>query len=329
MKKKSIIVTGAGGSIGSTLCETILLKDPGLELILIEHSEFHLFEIYEKLKCKFNKSKITPVLTSLRDVTELQNLILFNKVGKIYNTAAYKHVNMVEQNQLNGITNNLSILRTIVEAVKLSNTIVNLVHVSTDKAVNPINMMGFSKRVCELYIEENNSLFQSVKILRFGNVLESNGSVIPIFKAQINSGGPVTVTSFKATRYFMTIPQACDLIVSVDSLIAENGTFIFDMGENQSIVELAKKLICDSGFQYSFSKEIGTIQIVEIGLRPGEKEHEVLTTGQLVQTSVENVFKASERHDSLDTKIILTLKEYGSSNALYQNLTEPYNKKNG
>jgi FlaA1/EpsC-like NDP-sugar epimerase len=326
--KNHTIVTGAGGSIGSKLCETILRESPKINIIIIDHSEFHLFEIYEYLKIKYKKSNIIPILSSLQDVNELKNLIITFDIKKIYNTAAYKHVNMVENNKLNGIKNNLSILRTILEAVKVSLMKIDMIHVSTDKAVNPINMMGFTKRVCELFLENNNEFFKCLKILRFGNVLESNGSVIPIFKAQIKKGGPVTVTSFKATRYFMTIPQACNLIVTVDDQIKKNGTYILDMGTDQLIIDLAKKLITDSGHDYSFANEHGKIQIIEIGLRPGEKECESLTSGKLIQTKIANVFQAVESNNILDKEIVLKLKTNESAEKLYKALTNIYDKNN-
>lgn len=295
----SHLITGAGGSIGSEL--TRLLAKTDEPIVIVDSSEFALFKIYEELVSN-GYNKITPILSRLDDLGEIITILKENCITKIYNAAAYKHVNLVEQNKMSGLKNNLQIVINILEAASAVDQKIEIIHISTDKAVKPINMMGFSKRVCEIYLQHFSK--SPTKIVRFGNVLDSSGSVVPIFRNQIKKRGPVTVTSFRAKRYFMTITQACQLIISVEGEAMSAGTYVLDMGEAQSILSLAKKMIKDFGFQHTFTSENDKIQIVEIGLRKGEKEEEELTSGSLRASTVEKINCAVEDYSPLDKKII-------------------------
>lgn len=309
------LITGAGGSIGSQLAR--FLSRSGEKLILIDNSEFALFKIYEELS-ELRRNDVTPILSNLDDVDQLKDLFKDYSVKKVYNAAAYKHVNLVELNRRNALKNNLMVVLNLIDAINSSESVVEFIQISTDKAVNPINMMGFSKRVCELCIENLLENSSSSKTVRFGNVLDSNGSVVPIFREQIRKGGPVTLTSFNARRFFMTIPQACELVIAVDASIEIHGTYILDMGKDQSIFDLAQNLINEAGYEYSLSEEEGKIQIVEIGLRRGEKEIEQLTSGRLCITSVHGVYKVEEQYSEMDHEIVKILSETSFEETLNQ-----------
>lgn len=297
----SRLITGAGGSIGSELAR--LLVKTNENIILVDNSEFALFKIYEELQSKGNQNVI-PILTSLDNINEIRKILKKYSIRKIYNAAAYKHVNLVELNKKYGLRNNLQIIINLIHAMNTIDYDLELIQVSTDKAVMPVNMMGFSKRACELYLQQLSNA--KCKIVRFGNVLNSSGSVVPIFRDQIQRGGPVTVTSFNAKRYFMTIPQACELIISVEGEAISSGIYVLDMGEPERILTLAQQMIMDAGFEYSFLPEKGKIHITEIGLRKGEKEEEELTSGSLRESNIQGVYFAMEDYSSLDKEIINT-----------------------
>ncbi len=282
---KCVLVTGAGGSIGSELCRQIIKLNPKL-LILYEFNEFNLY----KLEQEFQKNNYNVgVIYVLGDVlnTELLHLTVKNySVQTIYHAAAYKHVPLVEGNISAGIINN--VFGTLnVAKVALEKNVQNVVLISTDKAVRPTNVMGATKRLAELviqaYAEESFRTQQITKfcMVRFGNVLGSSGSVLPLFKEQIRLGGPLTVTHPDVTRYFMTIPEATQLVLQAGSLTTSGDVFVLDMGESIKIVELAKKMIELSGFAvYDEATQEGDISIKFTGLRPGEKLFEELLIGQ-------------------------------------------------
>ncbi len=295
-----VMVTGAGGSIGSELCRQILKLKPS-KLILFEMSEFAIYSIEHELlkqaKILGLEVEILAILGSVCDEKKLQRLISLYGVQTIYHAAAYKHVPMVEHNIQEGIINN-SFGTHILAKVAAEGGVKNFVLISTDKAVRPTNIMGASKRLAEmvlqaLQVEFPNTCFVMV---RFGNVLGSSGSVIPLFKKQIASGGPVTVTHKEITRYFMTIPEAASLVIQAGSMGTGGDVFVLDMGEPVKIAELAKKVIHLSGLVEADSEGHGDIEIQYTGLRPGEKLYEELLIGDNVDgTEHPRIMKAHEK----------------------------------
>lgn len=294
---KSVMVSGAGGSIGSELCRQILALGPKT-LVLYEHSEYNLYSIYEELRqLAMRRSlnvNIVPVLGSIRRYSRLNNVLARWGVNTVYHAAAYKHVPLVEQNIAEGILNNvigtLNLARSAIE-----NGVANFVLVSTDKAVRPTNVMGASKRLAEMILQafsrepsiENPAKSGATQInrtqftmVRFGNVLGSSGSVIPRFREQILHGGPVTVTHPNITRYFMTIPEAAQLVIQAGSMGRGGDVFLLDMGEPVRILDLAKQMIHLSGVTVKDQDNPnGDIAIEFTGLRPGEKLYEELLIG--------------------------------------------------
>lgn len=262
IQDKVVLVTGAGGSIGSEICRQCVIHG-AKKLIFVEHSEYNLYAIDQELN---STCEVVPVMVSVRDKNSLESVFNKYSVDIVVHAAAYKHVPMVEDNIHQGISNNiLGTKHTIDLASKYG--VKKFVLVSTDKAVRPTNVMGTTKRICELYAQNKKSDMEIVAV-RFGNVLGSSGSVIPKFKEQIQNGGPVTVTHPDITRYFMLIPEACELVLQAGSLGKGGEIFILDMGEPVKIVDLASKLIELSGAK--------DIDIEFSGLRPGEKLYEEL-----------------------------------------------------
>ncbi|WP_022964748.1 polysaccharide biosynthesis protein [Halopseudomonas pelagia] len=314
IKNKAVMVTGAGGSIGSELCRQIVLSNPST-LVLFEHSEFALYEIHSELtgylRARRLKIVLIPILGSIRNYRRLQDVINAWKINTIYHAAAYKHVPMVEHNVAEGIMNNLfGTLNTAQAAIKCQ--VENFVLISTDKAVRPTNVMGSTKRMAELVLQAlsdeqapvlwgeeprvnqvNRTRFTMV---RFGNVLGSSGSVIPLFREQIRRGGPITVTHPDITRYFMTIPEAAQLVIQAGAMGEGGDVFVLDMGEPVTIVNLARKMIQLSGLTVRDEKNInGDIGITFSGLRPGEKLYEELLIGDNPeQTAHEKIHRANE-----------------------------------
>lgn len=262
LKNKKVLVTGAGGSIGSEICRQCL-KHKVKELYMVDHSEFNLYAIKEEL----NSPKVKSFMFSVLNLKALERTISSCKPDIIIHAAAYKHVPLVEENIEEGIENNIIGTKNCMDlAIKYS--VKKFILISTDKAVRPTNIMGATKRVCELYGGSVESKKTDIVAVRFGNVLGSSGSVIPKFKKQIEEGGPITVTHPQITRYFMLIPEACELVLQTGAIANGGEIFILDMGEPVKIVDLAKNMIELSG------KE--DIDIEFIGLRPGEKLHEEL-----------------------------------------------------
>ena len=262
IKDKIVLITGAGGSIGSEIsrqCKAYGAK----QLILVDHSEFNLYSILEELQ----DENIIPIMQSVKDIDILESTFSKYRPQIVIHAAAYKHVPLVEHNILEGITNNIIGTKNTID-LSIKYKVEKFVLISTDKAVRPTNVMGTTKRVCELYAQNVDSKNTEIVAVRFGNVLGSSGSVIPKFKAQIEAGKNITVTHPEITRYFMLIPEACELVLQAASIGNGGEIFILDMGEPIKIVDLAKKMIELSG-----RSEIG---IEFCGLRCGEKLYEEL-----------------------------------------------------
>lgn len=262
IKDKVVLITGAGGSIGSEIsrqCQKFGAK----QLILLDHSEFNLYTIMEELK----DSNIIPVMQTVRNIGFLNTTFEKYKPNVVIHAAAYKHVPLVEDNILEGISNNVIGTKNCID-LSIKHKVEKFVLISTDKAVRPTNVMGTTKRICELYAQNVDAKDTEIVAVRFGNVLGSSGSVIPKFKEQISQGKPITVTHPDITRYFMLIPEACELVLQAGAIAKGGEIFILDMGEPIKIVDLANKMISLSGRS--------DISIEFCGLRPGEKLYEEL-----------------------------------------------------
>jgi FlaA1/EpsC-like NDP-sugar epimerase len=289
---KAVLVTGAGGSIGSELCRQIAKFNPG-NLIIFDKTENSLFHIEMEFRQKFQNITITPILGNLQHWVFLEKLFLAHKPHVVFHAAAFKHVPIVEMNPWEAIFNNIVGTKNLVEASHRFG-VERFIMVSTDKAVRPSSVMGATKRVAEMvtgcYGASNSTRFLSV---RFGNVIGSEGSVVHLFKRQIERFGPVTITHREMTRYFMTIPEACKLILQAGALGEGGEIFILDMGTPIKIVDMARDLIRRSGFKPDVD-----IEIKEIGLRPGEKLHEeLITEGEgIVRTPHEKIFVLRGSH---------------------------------
>ena len=320
IKGQSVLVTGAGGSIGSELCRQILALRP-TTLLLFEHSEFNLYSILSELEQRIIREslpvRLLPILGSVRNQNKLLDVMNTWGVDTVYHAAAYKHVPMVEHNIAEGVLNNvIGTLNTAQAALQAG--VANFVLISTDKAVRPTNVMGSTKRLAELTLQalsrelapilfgdkSNVSRVNKTRftMVRFGNVLGSSGSVIPLFHKQIKSGGPLTVTHPKITRYFMTIPEAAQLVIQAGSMGLGGDVFVLDMGEPVKIVELAEKMIHLSGLSVRSDKNPhGDIAIEFSGLRPGEKLYEELLIGDnVVATQHPMIMSANEDYLAWD-----------------------------
>ncbi len=269
---KTVLVTGAGGSIGSEICRQIMRFCPA-SLILVEQAENNLFEIDRELREKWLGATITPCVADICDAIRIATIFKAHQPQVVLHCAAHKHVPMMEQNPGEAIKNNVFGTKTVADAAAEFGTDA-FVMVSTDKAVNPTSVMGAAKRFAELYIQsKNEGVENSTRFLavRFGNVLGSSGSVVPIFKKQIAAGGPVTVTHPDMKRYFMTIPEASQLVLQAGAIGHGGEIFVLDMGEPIRIVDLARELIQRSGLRVEED-----IAIEFTGIRPGEKLYEEL-----------------------------------------------------
>lgn len=320
IRRQSVLVTGAGGSIGAELCRQILTLNP-TTLLLLEHSEFNLYNIMSELEQRITRESLSvrllPILGSVRNPHKLLDVMKTWHVDTVYHAAAYKHVPIVEHNIAEGVLNNvMGTLNTAQAALQAG--VSNFVLISTDKAVRPTNVMGSTKRLAELTLQAlsrelapvlfgdktNVSRVNKTRftMVRFGNVLGSSGSVIPLFHKQIKSGGPITVTHPKITRYFMTIPEAAQLVIQAGSMGLGGDVFVLDMGEPVKIVELAERMIHLSGLSVRSDKNLqGDIAIEFTGLRPGEKLYEELLIGDnVVATQHPMIMSANEDHLSWD-----------------------------
>ena len=336
IRNKVVLVTGAGGSIGSELCRQIIKFSPK-SLILIDSSEHSLYQINEELKKsiallpqgnsakvikdslgltsteEFFSIELVACIASVRDMELMCKIFTMHRPATVFHAAAYKHVPLVEQNPAEGISNN--VLGTLTCAkVALESGVTNFTLISTDKAVRPTNIMGASKRIAELVLQAMADAAvksgQSIKfsMVRFGNVLGSSGSVAPLFSAQIRSGGPITLTHPEVTRYFMTIPEAAQLVIQSSAMATGGDVFVLDMGQPVRIYDLAVKMIYLSGLMLKDeSNPHGDIEIAITGLRPGEKLYEELLIGDNPQpTNHPKIMKAHEEFlpmNELDGKV--------------------------
>lgn len=303
IQDKVVMVTGAGGSIGSELCRQIVTQKPSL-LILLDHSEFALYSILqelENLRAKgLHTSSLAPVLANVRDEIRLIDVCKKYKPNTIYHAAAYKHVPIVEKNPSEGVLTNVFGTLNVLKAANLAGT-QDFVLISTDKAVRPTNVMGATKRAAEIVLQAINAspkISTRLSIVRFGNVLGSSGSVIPLFRRQIATGGPITVTHPEITRYFMTIPEAAQLVLQASAMAEGGDVFLLDMGEPIRIVDLAKRMIKLSGLKPQDQNQLsGDIEISFTGLRPGEKLHEeLLVNNRRIETQHPRIFRAQEEY---------------------------------
>ena len=347
---KVVLVTGAGGSIGGELCRQILSQNPK-KLILLEQGEFNLYRIHQELIERIAKSNaqnidLIPVLASVRDEATVRKVFSEYLPNTVYHAAAYKHVPLVEDNLFEGIANN--VFGTMVMAkASYEHGVQSFTLISTDKAVRPTNIMGASKRLAEMVLQAisdgqsisgNELTFSPSKtifsMVRFGNVLDSSGSVVPKFKEQISNGGPLTLTHPEVTRYFMTIPEAAQLVIQASALATGGEVFLLNMGNPIKIYDLAKRMIELSGLTISDQQNPnGDIEILVTGLRPGEKLYEELLIGDDPQeTSHPKIMKAHENFlhlDELDKKLEILLLQCSQQNrastiALLQELVEGY-----
>ena len=305
---KSVMVTGAGGSIGSELCRQILRLGPK-RLVLLERSEFALYRIERELKAQMagdeHRVELQAALGDVVDGARMEAIMRVFFVDTVYHAAAYKHVPLVEGNVLEGVRNNVfGTLNTAGAAAQAG--VQHFVLISTDKAVRPTNVMGATKRLAELVLQglaRQPDMRTRFSMVRFGNVLGSSGSVVPLFREQIRQGGPVTVTHPEVTRYFMTIPEAASLVLQAGSMAKGGEVFVLDMGEPVRILDLARRMIHLSGYDEQTEQHPdGEIAIRFTGLRPGEKLYEELLLGDVVMgTEHAMIMRAREDHLSSST----------------------------
>ncbi len=309
IENKNVMVTGAGGSIGSELCRQIINQQP-VSLILFEASELALYSVEKELNELLAKNelsvKIVPILASVIDRPLIESVMKQFSINTIYHAAAYKHVPIVEHNVVSGIRNNVWGTMTCAEAA-LACGVENFVLISTDKAVRPTNVMGASKRLAELVLQalaatNSGKPATNFSMVRFGNVLGSSGSVVPLFKKLISEGGPVTITHPDITRFFMTIPEAAQLVIQAGAMGLGGEVYVLDMGKSVKINDLARKMVHLSGLTVkNESNPSGDIEITYTGLRPGEKLFEELLIGENVEgTEHKRIMKAREISMSWD-----------------------------
>jgi FlaA1/EpsC-like NDP-sugar epimerase len=332
---KVVLVTGAGGSIGSELCRQILAQKPE-RLVLLDHSEFGLYAIEQELRSLGAGTAVVACLGSVVDGDFLAAVLRENRVKTVYHAAAYKHVPLVESNMGQGILNNVFGTLALAQAV-VAAQVHACVLVSTDKAVRPTSVMGASKRIAELIFQAHairNGDNTRFSMVRFGNVLGSSGSVVPLFKKQIERGGPITLTHPDIIRYFMLIPEAAQLVIQAGALAQGGEVFVLDMGEPVRIADLAKSMIALSGLtQRTENHPQGDIEIAYVGLRPGEKLfEELLIEGNMVASSHPRIMAASERFiepvllDKMLASLKLSMERQDSAGMLRQlrNLVPEY-----
>lgn len=298
VRDKVVMVTGAGGSIGSELCRQIVTVGPS-KLLLIEQSEFALYDIQQELevRCGINEIVLVPLLASVQDNERMREIMSTWHPDTVYHAAAYKHVPLVEHNPAEGIKNNvLGTLRAAQAAVESG--VSDFVLISTDKAVRPTNIMGASKRLAEMVLQALAATGSMTKfsMVRFGNVLGSSGSVVPKFRQQIRNGGPITLTHPEITRFFMTIPEASQLVIQAGAMAKGGDVFVLDMGQPVKIMDLARRMIELSGLAVKDDQNPdGDIEIEITGLRPGEKLYEELLIGDNAKpTAHPRIMKAHE-----------------------------------
>ena len=338
--KQTFLITGAGGSIGSEISRQLLDSNPK-SIILFDLSEYNLFNVEREClaiqQSKNLTTEIIPILGDIRDSGNLKSLFKKFNIDGVYHAAAYKHVPLVEN--INNITKACE--NNIIGTYNLANAAIegnvdSFVMISTDKAVRPTNVMGASKRMAEMIIQSLNTTHTNIRfsMVRFGNVINSSGSVIPLFLDQISKGGPLTVTDKKVTRYFMTIPEASNLVLQASEMAEGGEVFILDMGEQLKIYDLARKLIHLSGRNIAAESGGEGIEIIEIGLRPGEKMYEeLLISGDQLPTESPKIFKSMENFPSIqlmqpiieDINIAITNDDHDQLLQILQENVEDYN----
>jgi FlaA1/EpsC-like NDP-sugar epimerase len=303
---KIIMVTGAGGSIGSEICRQLLALKPAT-LLLVEISEFGLYEVHRELVAKVGEgpdaARIIPLLSSVLDEDRMDDIVETWRPDTIYHAAAYKHVPLVEHNPAEGVRTNIIGTYTMARIAARRRTPA-FVLVSTDKAVRPTNVMGATKRAAEQVLQALDTVSSATRfsMVRFGNVLGSSGSVVPLFRQQIRAGGPVTITDRRMTRYFMTMPEAAELVLQARAMAEGGEVFVLDMGTPVQIIELARNMVELAGYRVRDEHDrTGDIDIIEIGLRPGEKLFEELLIGNSPSPTLHpRIMKADEAFMPLD-----------------------------
>lgn len=322
LRDRNVLVTGGGGSIGSELCRQVLHEKPK-KLVILELNEFALYRIDHELQAQNSDTTIVSVLGSVVDETRMRRLLKVHEIDTIYHAAAYKHVPIVESNPFEGLTNNAIGTLNLARAASKAG-VGKFVLVSTDKAVRPTNVMGASKRVAELVLQgfaAAPSCRTAFCMVRFGNVLGSSGSVIPLFREQIEKGGPVTVTHPEVTRYFMTIPEASQLVIQAGAMATGGDVFVLDMGEPVRILELAHKMIRLCGQRLKDATQPSGIEVTFCGLRPGEKLYEELLIGDNVTgTEHPRIMRAMETMIPLHEleRVLESLKQVADDNDVYR-----------
>jgi FlaA1/EpsC-like NDP-sugar epimerase len=333
---KVVIVTGAGGSIGSELCRQVLSLGP-TKLLMVDQSEFALYAVHQELLSIFPDKELAliPLLGSVKDDDRMQEIMTTWHPDTLYHAAAYKHVPMVEHNIAEGIKNN--VFGTLCAArAAMQYNVSDFVLVSTDKAVRPTNIMGASKRLSEIVLQALAATDErtSFSIVRFGNVLDSSGSVVPKFRQQIRGGGPITLTHRDITRYFMTIAEAAQLVIQSGAMAKGGDVFVLDMGQPVKIYDLAQRMIELSGLNLrDENNPDGDIAIEVVGLRPGEKLYEELLVGENPQpTSHPRVMKAHEEFspwerledDLKGLEMLLNVNDVGAIRLMMERLVAGY-----
>jgi FlaA1/EpsC-like NDP-sugar epimerase len=342
MNSKSILVTGAAGSIGSEIVRQLIAYFPS-KIILVDQAESGLFDLeYELVGRIPSNTEIVVKVADVSDINRMSYIFRTHKPSIVFHAAAYKHVPLMEKNPYEAVKINILGTRILAD-LAAENAVDKFVMVSTDKAVNPTNVMGATKRFAEMYTQSMNQLEgMHTKFIatRFGNVLGSNGSVIPLFKKQIERGGPVTVTHPDITRYFMTIPEACELVLEAATMGEGGEVFVFDMGESVKIINLAKKMITLSGMRVDRD-----IEIKFTGLRPGEKLYEELLSTdentlpthhpkiliakvnvpsysymEIQMNLMQEVLDEGGNNNELVSKIKEVIPEYKSNNSIFEKL---------
>ena len=340
-KDKNFLISGAGGSIGSEIVRQLLDSNP-CSIILFDISEFNLFRVEREcqaiISSKSLSTKIVPILGDIKDSKNLNFLFQQHKVDYVYHAAAYKHVPLVEDtnNIIKACENNVLGTLNLAKA-SMDNDVESFVMISTDKAVRPTNVMGASKRMAEILIQSLNTHASKTNfsMVRFGNVLNSSGSVIPLFIDQIAKGGPVTLTHKEVTRYFMTIPEASNLVLQASQMADGGEVFILDMGEQVKIYDLARKLIHLSGRNVASEEGGEGIEIIDVGLRPGEKMYEeLLISGEEIATKNPKIYKSIEQFPDLETihqivqqiQLAIDNNDHQAMITIFQTYVEGYNR---
>ena len=311
IKDKIVMITGAGGSIGSEISRQVAKNNPQ-KVILLDANEYALYAIRQELESKFPNANIISILANVTNKKRMKDVCLSFNLDTVYHTAAYKHVPLVEENPFEAVFNNIIGTKICLEAA-IENNVETFVLISTDKAVRPTNIMGATKRFSELILQSFSAvqdfrLKTKMIMVRFGNVIGSSGSAIPLFQQQIKDGGPITVTHPEVIRYFMSIPEAAELVIQAGAMGRGGDLFVLDMGEPVKIIELVKRLISLSGLELKDEKNPdGDIEIIFTGLRPGEKLYEELLIGDKVsKTPHKQILRAEEdfiERDELEESI--------------------------